>query len=81
MKVKLVNAGEFGPLYMEYVPDEPEPVVVQIHSENENRQSRLRPVREFPTMADIAKRFPEHSYNFKITKVDGGHIVDFTDYI
>ena len=78
MKVKLVDAGEFGPLYMEYVPDEPQQdVIIEISCGNENQQSRLRPVIEVPTMFEIARRFPDSK--LEITKVDGGHIIRVKD--
>lgn len=75
MKVKLVNAGEFGPLYMEYVPDTPEQLPV------ESKAPVLDLASIFPkdtySMFDIAAQFPDNE--LEITKVDGGHIVRVKD--
>lgn len=75
MKVKLVNAGEFGPLYMKYVPDTPEQLPV------ESKAPVLDLASIFPkdtySMFDVAAQFPDNE--LEITKVDGGHIVRVKD--
>lgn len=76
MRVKLVDAGEFGPLYMEYVPDPPEQLPVK------PKVPALDLASMFPkdtySMYDVAAQFPDNE--LEITEVDGGQYYVVRDY-